>query len=135
LLVFIVRGFRAFRGSNNKPVNSGFWMGSKIDKQADPHACCFQIIQNLSLVLWGDLFGSLDLNDHRVKADEIGSKSLQDWFPTIFQADFTLGTVRDTAAKEFTLQTFFINGLKESTAQFTVNIEDGTLDFETFFSE
>jgi len=71
--------------------NFGFWMASEVDQQTEFKTSCFQVVQKLGFMLWGNIFDRLQLDNDFAVADKIRLVGLGKLFALVLKNKLLLG--------------------------------------------
>ena len=90
-----------------------FWFRTKIQKEANFHICCFQIINQLNLVFLRQMANRLQLENHRIKGYYIRFVVPHRFF-LIIDCNLRMNYTRDIPLLQFLIQCILIHILYES---------------------
>ena len=89
-------------------------MRTEVNKQSEPHARGFQVVENLGTVLVSKLLDRLYLNDDLLKTNEVGLVKLLQRSAIVDNLKFALGQKWNSPLGELDFQAFLVDRLQES---------------------
>jgi hypothetical protein len=116
------------------PLNLDFGVMAEVDQEAELEVGRAEIVEDLSLVLFGKIFGRLEFDDDLAITDEIRNVAMLQRRPFVAEKEIVLRLIGDAASLKFEFEALLIHGFQKAGTHLTIDFEDCALQGVAFIA-